>query len=50
MLSFSRNCSCIASRIGKIEHNEFFVSGWIMNAFLMSTGLLQVKFEPANWH
>jgi len=21
-----------------------------MNAFLMSTGLLQVKFEPANWH
>lgn len=44
ILSFSRN---IASKIGKIVHNEFFVSGWIMNAFLMSAGLLQVKFEPA---
>lgn len=42
--SFSRS---IVSKIGKIVHNEFFVSGWIMNAFLMSTGLLQVKFEPA---
>lgn len=44
ILSFSRN---IVSKVGKIVHNEFFVSGCIMNAFLMSTGLLQVKFEPA---